>query len=71
MTTAAALAVAAAALIVYLVLFGITEADASVRQSSQMEILTMAFNRHGERLDRIETRLDHVDQRLGLDQKTH
>ena len=46
-------------------------AEASVRQSCQMEMLSMAFNRHGERLDRIEARLDHVDQRLGLDQKTH
>jgi hypothetical protein len=46
-------------------------AEASVRQSSQIEILTMAFSRHGERLDRIESRLDRVDQRLGLDQNTH
>jgi hypothetical protein len=46
-------------------------AEASVRQSSRMEMLSIVFNRHGERFGRIEARLDRIDQRLGLDQKTH
>ena len=46
-------------------------AETALKQSHQIEILGMAFNRHDERLERIETRLDRVDRRLGLDQTTN
>ena len=46
-------------------------AETILKQSGQIEILTMGFSRQSERLDRIESRLDRVDQRLGLDQNTH
>ena len=44
---------------------------ASRKQGGQIEILALAFNRQDGRLERIETHLDRVEQRLGLDQTQH
>ena len=45
--------------------------EANRKQTGRIEILAMAFSRQGERLERIETRLDRVEQKLALDQTQH